>query len=406
MECVREMPENKNSLLDAGRSTLLTCSFLHFLQDGYVYSIFVLLPFVAREFDLSLAQAGVLKACISGVSSLFQLPVVSIAEKAGETALLFLGFGWLAAGYLLMAASTSFFFLISTTVLAGLGHSTQHPLGTSLVSKTCDAKKMGVSIGTLNLSGDIGKACIPFLTSLLIAVYSWRTSLAVLGISGIVVAVASWIFLRGRFGTIDPPDRGKGRSRHRETGGTWSGIGKGDFLVFCLIGAIDSSSRMTVFTFLPFLIIEKGVSAERVGFIVTLAFLGGIFGKFICGYLRDRIGNRKVITSTELISGITFILLPVSPLFWIIPLALFLGVTLNGTSSVFYSTVADFFPPEARSKGYGMFYTAYLGSGAVGPLIYGVLGDVWGLKTIFVVSCIATLLIVPLMLLMPRKTLA
>jgi len=267
-------------------------------------------------------------------------------------------------------------------------------------------KKMGVSIGTLNLSGDIGKACIPFLASLLIAVYSWRTSLAVLGILGILVAVATWIFQRARFANIDSLEPGKGLSRPREKRGTWSGISKGGFLLFCLIGAIDSSSRMTVFTFLPFLIIDKGVLAERVGFIITLAFLGGIFGKFICGYLRDRIGNRKVITATELISSITFIILPVAPLFWTIPLALFLGVTLNGTSSVFYSTVADFFPPEARSKGYGMFYTAYLGSGAVGPLVYGILGDVWGLKSIFVFSCVATLSIVPLVALMPRKTLS
>jgi hypothetical protein len=40
------------------KNVLLTASFFHFIQDGYVYSIFILIPFLSKEFDLSLSQAG------------------------------------------------------------------------------------------------------------------------------------------------------------------------------------------------------------------------------------------------------------------------------------------------------------------------------------------------------------
>lgn len=376
------------------RNVLVSTSVFHFFQDGFIYAIFVLIPSISSEFDLSLSQAGMLKSCLSGVSSIFQIPVVFVAEKVGEATSLIIGFGWLSAGFMMMASSPSFFFLLFIIVLTGLGHSVQHPISTSIVSKVFEDGKLGTSVGTLNLAGDIGKVCVPFFISLIIAAYSWRFSVLVLGLMGLLFAVIAGI-LRNK---ILPPDIKKKQSAKRSLRAE-SGFGilkSRHFLLFCLIGIIDCSTRMTVFTFIPFLSQQKGFAADKVGFIVTLVFFGGIFGKFFCGYLMDKLGGEKVVMVSEFLTALFIVLLlSISLPYLFVLLALVLGVVLNGSSSVLYSLVASFFKLENRTRGYALFYTIYLLSGAAGPVLYGLLGDAWGLDAIFFSLSIATFFTIP-----------
>ena len=79
-------------------------------------------------------------------------------------------------------------------------------------------------------------------------------------------------------------------------------------------------------------------------------------------------------------------------LFWVSPTGVwfllpFVGVVLNGTSSVLYATVAEIISPGGRSRGYGLYYAITLGAGAVSPVIYGMVTDLLGLT--FSLVCIA-----------------
>ncbi len=386
------------------RNVLVATSAFHFFQDGFVYAIFVLIPSITSEFDLSFSQAGMLKSCLSGVSSIFQIPVVFIAEKMGEATILIAGFGWLSAGFMATASSPSFVFLLSVLLLTGLGHSVQHPIATSLVSRVFGNGKLGTSVGTLNLAGDIGKVCVPFFISLILAAYSWRSSLLVLGLLGLLLSAIAGI-LRNK---ILPRDVKRKhlteRSQHAESG--FDILRNRPFLLFCLIGIIDCSTRMTVFTFISFLSQNKGFATDKVGFIVSLVFFGGIFGKFVCGYLMDKIGGEKVIMVSEFLTALLLsLLIYVSAPYYFVPLALILGVPLNGSSSVLYSLVASFFQWENRTRGYALFYTIYLLSGALGPLLYGLIGDALGLYAIFISLSIATLLTIPVIFLYIRSKL-
>lgn len=384
------------------RNVLVATSVFHFFQDGFIYAIFVLLPYISSEFELSLSQAGMLKSSLSGVSSIFQIPVVFIAEKVGEATCLIAGFGWLSAGFMVMASSPSFIFLLFIIVLTGLGHSVQHPISTSIVSKVFENGKLGTSVGTLNLAGDIGKVCVPFFISLILAATTWRSSLLILGLMGILFSVIVGI-LRNK---ILPPDIKKNqltkKSLHADSG--FGILRSRSFLLFCAVGIIDCSTRMTMFTFVPFLSQQKGFAADKVGFIVTLVFFGGIFGKFFCGYLTDKLGGEKVVMVSEfLTASFIVLLLPISLPYFFVPLALVLGVVLNGSSSVLYSLVASFFKLENRTRGYALFYTIYLLSGAAGPVFYGLLGDLWGLAAIFISVSIATFCTIPVIWLYIRS---
>ena len=58
--------------------------------------------------------------------------------------------------------------------------------------------------------------------------------------------------------------------------------------------------------------------------------------------------------------------------------------------------VADLFDSSKRSRGYGLYFTIYLGSGAISPSLYGLVGDAMGLASVFVAMTLVSLAIVPL----------
>jgi len=70
----------------------------------------------------------------------------------------------------------------------------------------------------------------------------------------------------------------------------------------------------------------------------------------------------------------------------------FVGVVLNGTSSVLYATVAEIISPGGRSRGYGLYYAVSLGAGAVSPVIYGLMTD-W-ISLSFTLTCIALMVLI------------
>jgi predicted MFS family arabinose efflux permease len=75
-----------------------------------------------------------------------------------------------------------------------------------------------------------------------------------------------------------------------------------------------------------------------------------------------------------------------------------IGVALNGTSSVLYGSVPSLVPPERRARAFSVFYTGTIGSGAVAPAIYGVVGDALGMSTALTVVAAVVLLTLPLSL--------
>jgi MFS family permease len=141
------------------------------------------------------------------------------------------------------------------------------------------------------------------------------------------------------------------------------------------------------------------------GILFTLVFAGGACGKFVCGPLAERLGAVRMVVVTEILTGLSILALLPLPLTASLILLPVLGVFLNGTSSVLYATVAELVSPEARTRGYSLFYMLYQGSGMVAPVLYGWLGDVAGLGWSMILLGCLTMGAAPLAVLMrERKT--
>jgi FSR family fosmidomycin resistance protein-like MFS transporter len=169
------------------------------------------------------------------------------------------------------------------------------------------------------------------------------------------------------------------------------------------VGLLDESARAAFLTFVPFLLAQKGASPEQMGLLFTLVFAGGACGKFVCGPLAERLGAVRMVVVTELLTGLTILSLLPLPLTAALVLLPVLGLFLNGTSSVLYATVADLVAPEARARGYGLFYMLYQGSGMIAPVLYGWLGDAAGLGWAMILLGFLTMGAAPLAVLMRER---
>ena len=61
-----------------------------------------------------------------------------------------------------------------------------------------------------------------------------------------------------------------------------------------------------------------------------------------------------------------------------------------------YGSVPTLVAPEKRARAFGIFYTGTIGAGALAPILYGVIGDLLGVRETLVVLACGVLVTVPL----------
>jgi FSR family fosmidomycin resistance protein-like MFS transporter len=381
------------------RAVLATAGAMHFVHDGFSEILYVLLPVLAAEFRLSLWQVGFIRTAYTGGMAAFQIPAGLLAERFGERRLLMLGTLVTACAFIAVSTTAaSFVPLLLLLTLAGLGSGVQHPLSSSVVAKAYEDGPRRAALGTYNFAGDIGKVSSAALIGLVAAFAGWRVAATGYGAVGVAAAVVLVIVLASLDAGSAPERARVVTTDARPTG--WGIRDPRGFQVLSAIGMIDNSTRSGLLTFLPFVLISKGMSVAGVGGALALVFAGGALGKFVCGVVAERVGIIRTVVLTEAATSVAIIAILAAPLPVAMLLLVPLGVALNGTSSVLYATVADLVTAERRSRAYGLYYTLTIAASAVGPTVYGVVGDAVGAAATLSLIAVIVLTTIPLCLLL------
>ena len=365
----------------SSRRTLAVCGGAHALHDGFTDLLNVLYPLLQAQFGLSYTAIGALKTVYSGAMASGQIPSGMLAVRLGGVRVLATGTLLIAVGYGLAGLMGSLYGVIAGLLLAGLGGSTQHPIGSSLVSAAFTGLRSRTALGTYNFTGDVGKVLLPALFAVIAASLGWQqalivvAALAVLG-AGVILATLKPVPLHDSRGVESKAMAGQDRP--------WA------YWLLFSIHIADDLVRTGFMIFLPFLLRDKGADLPTIGLGLSLVFAGGAAGKLVMGWVGHRLGVVPSVILTEVATtALILALLPLS-----LPLALALlpavGLMLNGTSSVLYGTIPEFVSPERRTHAFAIFYTGGSVAGATGPLLSGLLGDAVGLPiALAAVSCIA-----------------
>jgi MFS transporter, FSR family, fosmidomycin resistance protein len=372
----------ESTAIDVRKRTLFTASIAHAMHDGFTDLTYVMLPVWQAEFGLSFTMLAALRAVYVGVMAALQLPAGRLAQWWSGRAILVLGTAIAAAGYGFAGTAGGFVGVCAALAIAGCGSSTQHPIASGMVSRAYGKRARG-PLGVYNFAGDLGKSALPAAVSLLLAFMPWRDALWVVCATGFAVAAAIALFMPTGGAVAAKIPRGPGVAA------------RGGFALLLCVGILDSAVRMGFLTYLPLLLKAKGASLQTVGLALALVFIGGAGGKFVCGWLGGRAGVLAAVNGTEAGTAALILAVLVSPVAAALALLPLLGIMLNGTSSVLYGTVPELTTPDRTERAFALLYTGTIGSGAVAPIIYGVLGDRLGIDVALIATAMTALAICP-----------
>jgi len=144
--------------------------------------------------------------------------------------------------------------------------------------------------------------------------------------------------------------------------------------------ALDAAGIALIFPILPALLRSltgtDEVSALFGAMLALYAFMQFVFAP-VLGVLSDRYGRRPVLLLSLAGSTIDYLIMAFTPYLWL----LFAGRAMAGltaaNTAVTMAYIADITPGAERARRFGLFH-AFFGAGFVlGPVIGGVLGDIW-----------------------------
>lgn len=159
-----------------------------------------------------------------------------------------------------------------------------------------------------------------------------------------------------------------------------------------LVSSIGLLAKDTYIAFFPLLAAENGLSASTIGLIIALNAGAGMFIRSILPWVSQRLKRDRIITISIVVSGIIFILNPMSDhILWLSFLSAILGFCTGICQplSIFATIIA--LPKERLAEGLGLRLTFNKFTQIAGPLSFGSVSSGVGISGIFYVCGIIIL---------------
>ena len=370
----------------------------------WVNGIFiVLLPFIAQDLSLTYTTTGSMVTVffIAAVAiTIISGPVIDISKKYILAQFLCLISGALAL--LLMSGATSTLILATAAVFIGVCVSGWHTPSIPYLSHLYN-KNRGLALSIHTVGASLGDGIAPPIAGLIMLVLSWQQTSLLLSIP---VAFMSFYVLRSL-----PQIRADQNTEDNSSGkyNYWEGL-KGllsnrDMLVLCILAGLWSMTQNGLVVFLPlYLVGEMQSSPVLVGFALFSIQLGAVFGGPIVGTLSDRVGRRPVVIYSLIISAILLIIIPLlENIYLFILMSSLAGCSLYSIRPVIHSWTMDISAGQTSGSAISMLFTAQAALTGLIPIIGGLTADIFGLKLVFVLLTLTSMLALILSFLMPKR---
>jgi FSR family fosmidomycin resistance protein-like MFS transporter len=369
----------------------------HFTIDLFNSSGPVLVTFLSIPMGLTAAQIGIAIGAYQFFSALTQPLFGWIDDRIGSR---WLGPGSVAwtIGFLILSLviagqTGSFLLFMIPFVLASMGSSAFHPLGTKHASEA-SIRQTATGTALFFLFGQVGLASGPVLAGVI---------LDTIGIGGIYLMafLASPMILFMAFAmrhthpdlTVPLPDAGP--DIDRKTAVRWGTIA----LLALLIGLRSWSTIGTV-TFLPKMFQDMGWSPSAYGSITGAFWMASAIAGVVAGHLADRWGRRQVIFATLLAGSLTLYFLPLYDNWLAFVLAILTG-GLFGASHSILVIISQALLPGRKSFTSGVTLGYLFGVGAIAAWGIGWLADIWSLSLVVQAGAATSIIAALLALVLP-----
>jgi FSR family fosmidomycin resistance protein-like MFS transporter len=272
--------------------TLTAATFAHFLNDFYVSFLAPLLPLVVARFDLSLALAGLLATVLTTSAAMSQPLFGAIADRLRRRIFVVTGPALTVAAMGLMGLAPTYAVLIALLLLAGTGTSSFHPQGASTAGEASGRRK-GAGLSLFVAGGELGYALGPLIIAIVVSARGLEATWVV-ALPGLAAAIFLWRWIPAR---REVPVRPAAVSLRGDLTGALRPL-----LVLWFIVVLRSIVISAYQTFLPLLLSGRGGSIVAGGVAVFLFGGVGAIGGVSGGLLSDRIGRRRMMALSLILS--------------------------------------------------------------------------------------------------------
>lgn len=362
---------------------------LHIMNDGFKASILLFLPFIAKDLGISLTKVGFLGSAMNMLEIFLAIPAAYLASRVGGFRLLIITMLFYAIGFWLLSVSQMYSLIIIAFLLAGVAFGIFHPVAFSVVSEMFEKNVRGQQLGNFTALGDLGRMGIASITTVVIATIGWRMSSS---LSGWFIFVVFILF--GFIFSIQTKKKGQEQTKKNDDEPSYFDLLRNKKFTFATTAfIIDQLASTALFVFIPFLLLQRGVSPALLGVLTSTFFIGNMAGKVLLGRLVDKLGNTMVFMVSEFLMAVFIVILATSSqIFFIITSSIILGIFTKGTVPVLTAMITESVEHHGRFEKAFSLNAVFVGIGSsIAPLLLGYLSDTFGIVHAFYASALFAL---------------
>ncbi len=198
LQTMSDVKTRKDELIQK-RMVLLVTVLSSFLTPFMASGVNISLPALGREFMLDAVSLGWIATSYLLASALFLLPFGRLADIHGRKKIFATGMALFSLSSLLAAAAPSFFLLIVSRILQGLGSSMLFGTGAAMITSVFPDGERGSALGLGVSSVYAGLSAGPLLGGFLVQHLGWRSIFWINGLLGIGVLATILIVIKGEW---------------------------------------------------------------------------------------------------------------------------------------------------------------------------------------------------------------
>lgn len=378
-------------------------TFSHGINEFYSVALPPVIPLLVADLNITYAQAGGLLTVFYVMYSVFQIPAGRLADRVGQKRLLTLGMVGMSLGILLASMAQDYPTLVAAQVVTGIGGSTYHPSGMSLVSDLESGETEGKAMGIHGFGGVAGMAAAPAVIGGLAVLFDWRIAIAASSLVGLLYAAVFAVLFAAPDG--ESPDAGADPGT--TDGGMAHDAGAGSgfvdrsvrtlrravnvpltrwFVCLCAIQFLLGFELGAVRTFAPTYLFERlGESSGLANTVYFLMLAGGGISSLGGGAIADLVDRRLQGFAAFALSAVGLAAMPLIESDGAVLFGWFflLGLALFATGPAKNALASSYSERSFSGSVFGVMMTAGAAGSAGGSLVFGLVAEAIGVRTAF-----------------------
>jgi predicted MFS family arabinose efflux permease len=365
-------------------------------------AIAFLFPILMKTFNLNNAQTGQIVMYTGFGFVISSLLLTPLADKSG------LKKAWLVPVIILSgifsggtALAGSLMAMLIVRFLTGLADGPIYPLMTSTLAIQGEPKRFASYLGIIQLSiGVIAQILGPSLTVQLALRLDWHYAFIFTSLPTVIVGIIIWFVLKEvRPAEAEAEDRRPLEKQANDTAFQWKDVPKIFAYRNCTLSFIANVLIMVGFWGVvsfgtTYWVNEGGLTLEQTGYMGSISGIAGLGWALAIPLLLDRLGRKPSASIFTIYIAISMFVMYITQGL-LAQIAYVLVIGCCGFVSVLFVAIIcqESVPPAiaATTTAIGMAIGELFGT-TITPRILGSLGDMYGLKTIFLVGAISSLL--------------